>query len=777
MSKNRFLSISKSLNQPAGKRSLSKAKSRCPQVSEAPVGSDLFVIDMLEFFFQERLSPDQLNNRLRELAAEAVWRATTGSRAMDHVPRPPAGRPTFVWLVSQAVQIAIRRMQNQCIYEAVRRVVQGTLRAEFEGGKADGPDVPRGMNYYANQFTGNNTTSDNGINFIIQFEGFSAALYNDPAGHCTIGYGTLVHRGNCNGSESAEFRAGITRDRALELLRAEVRSTETAINNAVTVSLNQCQFDALVSFAYNIGTGAFRESTLLRKLNQGDYAAVPSELRRWIYGGGQVLPGLVRRRNAESELFTSGVYSTGQSLSLGSYGYQFTEPRGIRNNNPGNIRINRNNDWEGRVPLDQNTDHAFEQFTSYAYGVRALIILLRNYIRSGRNTITRVFEAYAPPGENNTQSYINFVAQRLGIGANDTLAISKTVLRALAQAIAKMENGQECISDQQFDDGWALVPESIRTSIPQSLAYSNGNYSSGMSAGDRALVVVIENGGLDPGVSALADYLLGQMPIAVPAGVRERVVTYLRDGITRMTDNVLESADLYLNGFRNAAPGYYGEVVILRNNTATKADLRANLQRLTENNKTIDLYILTHGGQSGSILINSPAQEWLSASDIEAMRMPNGSPLRIRSVYQMNCYGGMLNDAWRRVGAQAVAGSPGVNYLPEPTTFFVFRNWKNNSSFHDAVTNAFNLTVSLIKELIRSSATVLGGAVGGVVGAALGRLLASIATNDFENKDFVRTSRPQLVGNTSVTIQSDTLTFTQSVNAPRYQESVFEAAY
>ena len=153
------------------------------------------------------------------------------------------------------------------------------------------------------------TTSDQGINFIKQFEGFSSNLYNDAVGHCTIGYGTLVHRGNCNGSESYGFQAGISKQRATELLKQEAGKVEEVINANVTTPLSQSQFDSLVSFAYNVGTGAFKKSTLLKKLNNGDYSAVPKELKRWVKGGGKTIQGLVRRRDAEANLFANGIYS------------------------------------------------------------------------------------------------------------------------------------------------------------------------------------------------------------------------------------------------------------------------------------------------------------------------------------------------------------------------------------------------------------------------------------------------------------------------------------
>lgn len=148
------------------------------------------------------------------------------------------------------------------------------------------------------------------------------------------------------------------------------------------------------------------------------------------------------------------------------YGSAFSKaPRGIRNNNPGNIRISKNNDWLGKVPAKDNTDGSFEQFTHYKYGVRALIVLLRNYVKSGRNTITKIFAEFAPPNENNTQQYIKFVADRVGIGANDAITPNKDSMRALCQAIAKMENGEEAITDAQYDEGYAELPQNIKDEL------------------------------------------------------------------------------------------------------------------------------------------------------------------------------------------------------------------------------------------------------------------------------------------------------------------------
>ncbi len=145
--------------------------------------------------------------------------------------------------------------------------------------------------------------SKEGAAFIARFEGFRGQLYNDAAGHATIGYGHLVHHGRIDGSEPAEFRKGISQERALELLQADAAKAAAEIARSVKVPLEQHQFDALVSFAFNVGNGAFRESTLLRLLNEGRYDAVEAQLARWNKAGGKTLQGLVNRRAAEAKLF------------------------------------------------------------------------------------------------------------------------------------------------------------------------------------------------------------------------------------------------------------------------------------------------------------------------------------------------------------------------------------------------------------------------------------------------------------------------------------------
>lgn len=155
-------------------------------------------------------------------------------------------------------------------------------------------------------------TSERGIEFIAAFEGFRGQLYEDAAGHCTIGYGHLVHRGRCDGSEPEHFRRGLSRQEALALLRQDIARFEAAVNRLITVPLNQHQFDALVSFTFNLGAMALEKSDLRARLNGGDYASAPEELARWNKAGNQVLPGLVRRRRMEGQLFVAGIYGEGE---------------------------------------------------------------------------------------------------------------------------------------------------------------------------------------------------------------------------------------------------------------------------------------------------------------------------------------------------------------------------------------------------------------------------------------------------------------------------------
>lgn len=139
--------------------------------------------------------------------------------------------------------------------------------------------------------------SEKGLALIKQFESLRLATYKDSVGIPTIGWG---HTG-------PEVKMGqkITQEEAVRLLRADVARFEKAVGRVVRVVLNQNQFDALVSFSFNVGAQALEDSTLLKKLNAGDVQGAADQFPRWNKAGGEVLAGLTRRRAAERSLFLS----------------------------------------------------------------------------------------------------------------------------------------------------------------------------------------------------------------------------------------------------------------------------------------------------------------------------------------------------------------------------------------------------------------------------------------------------------------------------------------
>ncbi|MFI3241771.1 MAG: structural protein [Alphaproteobacteria bacterium] len=132
---------------------------------------------------------------------------------------------------------------------------------------------------------------------------------------------------------------------------------------------------------------------------------------------------------------------------------QNNQPRGIRNNNPGNIRHGAN--WIGLEPNSKELDKSFCVFKSPVYGIRALAKVLLNYQRLYKiNTIRGIINRYAPPNENNTDSYINAVANQLGIGADDLIDIKEPcILVVLIKAIIRHENGVQPYDTQTILEG------------------------------------------------------------------------------------------------------------------------------------------------------------------------------------------------------------------------------------------------------------------------------------------------------------------------------------
>lgn len=135
-----------------------------------------------------------------------------------------------------------------------------------------------------------------GLDLIKSFEGFSETVYICPAGYPTIGYGHLV-------KEHENFACSVSEEEAEDLLRHDVEDAERAVLRLVDVPLNDGQFDALVSFTFNLGAGALQRSTLRRKVNRNEHGEVPREFMRWVWAGGRKLKGLIRRREAEVELY------------------------------------------------------------------------------------------------------------------------------------------------------------------------------------------------------------------------------------------------------------------------------------------------------------------------------------------------------------------------------------------------------------------------------------------------------------------------------------------
>ncbi|MCH7292314.1 lysozyme [Acinetobacter sp. ANC 3926] len=142
-------------------------------------------------------------------------------------------------------------------------------------------------------------TSQVGINLITSFEDLVLTAYDDGVGMWTIGYGTTVYP---NGIR-VKRGDSCTKAQAMSFFQHDLRRFEAVVNQAVKVVVNQNQFDALVSLAYNIGEAAFKGSTLVKQLNAKDYAGAADQFPQWNKGGGKVMKGLVRRRAEERDLF------------------------------------------------------------------------------------------------------------------------------------------------------------------------------------------------------------------------------------------------------------------------------------------------------------------------------------------------------------------------------------------------------------------------------------------------------------------------------------------
>lgn len=293
--RNRFLETNERLiskrNRFSGSKFMEGVTTPAPPPN-AVVDADTFVLDVLEFFFDERLSPAHLNDQLRQLAAYALQEAIEASRTLDFVPRPPSIPPSVTWLVGQAVQIAFRKItQSRSIYESVRVTVKLKLKSEYALAKMD----VAGALSHRRRVTATELIerhiSEQGSLFMSQF----------PAS--TIG---------------AE----------------DISIVERTVSNATTtLGLNQNQFDALVSFCSSIGSAKFLSSTLLTLLNtpfpfEADRnSKIAEEIRKWKLVAGADDPDAISRRGAEADLFQNGSYS-GASSVFRSYA-AFAKAKGL----------------------------------------------------------------------------------------------------------------------------------------------------------------------------------------------------------------------------------------------------------------------------------------------------------------------------------------------------------------------------------------------------------------------------------------------------------------
>jgi len=153
--------------------------------------------------------------------------------------------------------------------------------------------------------------NENGIALICEFEGCRTQAYQDPVGVWTIGYGHT----SMAGSPEVACGLAISAEEARTILCRDLEVFSSRVRASIRTLLNDNQFSALVSFAFNVGLGNFRESSVLTAVNSGDFESVPRRLALWVKAGGKTLPGLIRRRAAEGALFIQPDESVAANMS------------------------------------------------------------------------------------------------------------------------------------------------------------------------------------------------------------------------------------------------------------------------------------------------------------------------------------------------------------------------------------------------------------------------------------------------------------------------------
>jgi lysozyme len=141
-------------------------------------------------------------------------------------------------------------------------------------------------------------------------EGWVPHLYNDAVMYCTIGYGHLIKKAPCDGTESPEFLSGLTKPRGEEILVGDLASSQYTVMTSVKVPLTDGQFAALADFVFNVGSANFRSSKLLEVVNAKQQERVPVQFRLWILAKGKPLTALKTRREREIVLYFDGIPKT-----------------------------------------------------------------------------------------------------------------------------------------------------------------------------------------------------------------------------------------------------------------------------------------------------------------------------------------------------------------------------------------------------------------------------------------------------------------------------------
>ncbi len=279
-------------------------------------------------------------------------------------------------------------------------------------------------------------------------------------------------------------------------------------------------------------------------------------------------------------------------------------------------------------------------------------------------------------------------------------------------------------------------------------SYQSSLWARPFAAVDRVLVILIENGGVDLGIPDLVDKLLSALPDWIASEYRQKLVDYLKEKIKSFTDNLAETVELAANRYSAAKPDLFSNVIVLRDGTASYQELKNTLVNLSREGKIADVFILTHGG-TDRICVDGN----ITGKMVSDMKAELGRPLNIRSVYMMNCVGSSLNQAWLNAGARVSSGSIRNNYLPEPTMYFFWNNWKDGQNFENAVTSAYRKTINLMNDAVRGFVSALP-----IPGSSL--IAGQI---DFGDMDFVKDSAPVIQGQRSLTISTDNLSAAQSV--------------